>query len=218
MKGKLALLLVMASWGSNLKSQDVQVDRWNLSKYMREAQQEEAKNNLENAIRTYYHVKQIDSIYSLQSGLHRIAANRIDSLLPILQKQVRGKLKGSWKLVQRMPSPDADIIFTDFIKVTSRKIIFYNVVNGKKRVLFRRKLNIEPYSVYLSYAFPTFRVGEKEVWELFVRKVDSEERLVWKEYADRNGAMRLLINDRLKDPEKQRQAEKKGPYTYYIRQ
>lgn len=138
--------------------------------------------------------------------------NKNDSLI---QKSIINKLKGTWKLAQNNDSGSTNIIFSDYIVFTDKRIKFYN----QKKKLKSSKLIFEPIKNNFFEDTMGLKFGENEIWTLDFREINNELRLVWNRKIDKDGNLRIRTDDRqiIKDPIKRQKALEGEIHTYYIK-
>ena len=211
MNSKIIYILFLLNLGTNTFAQLSKLNTEQRLVYLNKALSFEKSNQLEESLRWYFFIYQKDTI----SQDRKFVQKKIDSLIPIVRKATIHKLKGKWKLSNNLERDSTNIIFSDLIKFTNKKIIFFN----KSKKIRTEKLKIEPFTYRLSYDYPSLKIGNNETWILNFREINNERRLIFEKRMDKNGQVWGMIDDRgiIKDKEKRKKALEGEIHTYYIK-
>ena len=208
---KIIYILFLLNLGTNTFAQLRKLNTEQRLVFLNKALSFEKSNQLEESLRWYFFIYQKDTI----SQDRKFVQKKIDSLIPIVRKATIHKLKGKWKLSNNLERDSTNIIFSDLIKFTNKKIIFFN----KSKKIRTEKLKIEPFTYRLSYDYPSLKIGNNETWILNFREINNEHRLIFEKRMDKNGQVWGMIDDRgiIKDKEKRKKALEGEIHTYYIK-
>ena len=208
---KIIYILFLLNLGTNTFAQLRKLNTEQRLVFLNKALSFEKNNQLEESLRWYFFIYQKDTI----SQDRKFVQKKIDSLIPIVRKATIHKLKGKWKLSNNLERDSTNIIFSDLIKFTNKKIIFFN----KSKKIRTEKLKIEPFTYRLSYDYPSLKIGNNETWILNFREINNERRLIFEKRMDKNGHVWGMIDDRgiIKDKEKRKKALEGEIHTYYIK-
>ena len=208
---KIIYILFLLNLGTNTFAQLRKLNTEQRLVFLNKALSFEKSNQLEESLRWYFFIYQKDTI----SQDRKFVQKKIDSLKPIVRKATIHKLKGKWKLSNNLERDSTNIIFSDLIKFTNKKIIFFN----KSKKIRTEKLKIEPFTYRLSYDYPSLKIGNNETWILNFREINNERRLIFEKRMDKNGQVWGMIDDRgiIKDKEKRKKALEGEIHTYYIK-
>lgn len=208
---KIIYILFLLNLGTNTFAQLRKLNTEQRLVFLNKALSFEKSNQLEESLRWYFFIYQKDTI----SQDRKFVQKKIDSLIPIVRKATIHKLKGKWKLSNNLERDSTNIIFSDLIKFTNKKIIFFN----KSKKIRTEKLKIEPFTYRLSYDYPSLKIGNNETWILNFREINNERRLIFEKRMDKNGQVWGMIDDRgiIKDKEKRKKALEGEIHTYYIK-
>jgi hypothetical protein len=208
---KIIYILFLLNLGTNTFAQLRKLNTEQRLVFLNKALNFEKNNQLEESLRWYFFIYQKDTI----SQDRKFVQKKIDSLIPIVRKATIHKLKGKWKLSNNLERDSTNIIFSDLIKFTNKKIIFFN----KSKKIRTEKLKIEPFTYRLSYDYPSLKIGNNETWILNFREINNERRLIFEKRMDKNGQVWGMIDDRgiIKDKEKRKKALEGEIHTYYIK-
>lgn len=208
---KIIYILFLLNLGTNTFAQLRKLNTEQRLVFLNKALSFEKNNQLEESLRWYFFIYQKDTI----SQDRKFVQKKIDSLIPIVRKATIHKLKGKWKLSNNLERDSTNIIFSDLIKFTNKKIIFFN----KSKKIRTEKLKIEPFTYRLSYDYPSLKIGNNETWILNFREINNERRLIFEKRMDKNGQVWGMIDDRgiIKDKEKRKKALEGEIHTYYIK-
>ena len=208
---KIIYILFLLNLGTNTFAQLRKLNTEQRLVFLNKALSFEKSNQLEESLRWYFFIYQKDTI----SQDIKFVQKKIDSLIPIVRKATIHKLKGKWKLSNNLERDSTNIIFSDLIKFTNKKIIFFN----KSKKIRTEKLKIEPFTYRLSYDYPSLKIGNNETWILNFREINNERRLIFEKRMDKNGQVWGMIDDRgiIKDKEKRKKALEGEIHTYYIK-
>ena len=211
MNSKIIYILFLLNLGTNTFAQLSKLNTEQRLVYLNKALSFEKNNQLEESLRWYFFIYQRDTI----SQDKKFVQKKIDSLIPIVRKATIHKLKGKWKLSNNLERDSTNIIFSDLIKFTNKKIIFFN----KSKKIRTEKLKIEPFTYRLSYDYPSLKIGNNETWILTFRDINNERRLIFEKRMDKKGQVWVMIDDRgiIKDKEKRKKASEGEIHTYYIK-
>ena len=211
MNSKIIYILFLLNLGTNTFAQLSKLNTEQRLVYLNKALSFEKNNQLEESLRWYFFIYQRDTI----SQDKKFVQKKIDSLIPIVRKATIHKLKGKWKLSNNLERDSTNIIFSDLIKFTNKKIIFFN----KSKKIRTEKLKIEPFTYRLSYDYPSLKIGNNETWILTFRDINNERRLIFEKRMDKKGQVWVMIDDRgiIKDKEKRKKALEGEIHTYYIK-
>ena len=211
MNPKIIFILFLLNLGTNTFAQLSKLNTEQRLVYLNKALSFEKNNQLEESLIWYFFIYQRDTI----SQDKKFVQKKIDSLIPIVRKATIHKLKGKWKLSNNLEKDSTNIIFSDLIKFTNKKIIFFN----KSKKIRTEKLKIEPFTYRLSYDYPSLKIGNNETWILNFREINNERRLIFEKRMDKNGQVWGMIDDRgiIKDKEKRKKALEGEIHTYYIK-
>ena len=195
---KIIYILFLLNLGTNTFAQLRKLNTEQRLVFLNKALSFEKSNQLEESLRWYFFIYQKDTI----SQDRKFVQKKIDSLIPIVRKATIHKLKGKWKLSNNLERDSTNIIFSDLIKFTNKKIIFFN----KSKKIRTEKLKIEPFTYRLSYDYPSLKIGNNETWILNFREINNERRLIFEKRMDKNGQVWGMIDDRgiIKDKEKRK--------------
>lgn len=208
---KIIYILFLLNLGTNTFAQLRKLNTEQRLVFLNKALSFEKSNQLEESLRWYFFIYQKDTI----SQDRKFVQKKIDSLIPIVRKATIHKLKGKWKLSNNLERDSTNIIFSDLIKFTNKKIIFFN----KSKKIRTEKLKIQPFTYRLSYDYPSLKIGNNETWILNFREINNERRLIFEKRMDKNGQVWGMIDDRgiIKDKEKRKKALEGEIHTYYIK-
>ena len=208
---KIIYILFLLNLGTNTFAQLRKLNTEQRLVFLNKALSFEKSNQLEESLRWYFFIYQKDTI----SQDRKFVQKKIDSLIPIVRIATIHKLKGKWKLSNNLERDSTNIIFSDLIKFTNKKIIFFN----KSKKIRTEKLKIEPFTYRLSYDYPSLKIGNNETWILNFREINNERRLIFEKRMDKNGQVWGMIDDRgiIKDKEKRKKALEGEIHTYYIK-
>ena len=208
---KIIYILFLLNLGTNTFAQLRKLNTEQRLVFLNKALSFEKSNQLEESLRWYFFIYQKDTI----SQDRKFVQKKIDSLIPIVRKATIHKLKGKWKLSNNLERDSTNIIFSDLIKFTNKKIIFFK----KSKKIRTEKLKIEPFTYGLSYDYPSLKIGNNETWILNFREINNERRLIFEKRMDKNGQVWGMIDDRgiIKDKEKRKKALEGEIHTYYIK-
>lgn len=158
-------------------------------------------------------------IYGEKSDLGITARSKIDSLLPIVQKNIIKAWKGNWKLKELNYNPYPGK-FPEYILFDESKITFYQKrPNGRIKTV-----RVEPIK-FLNYdsmdVLDTDQVVFKnsEVWRFSLSSESIPNRLYPTIVKDSLGGMKILLDERriIRDKIMREKALKKEIHTYYIK-
>ena len=211
MNPKIIFILFLLNLGTNTFAQLSKLNTEQRLVYLNKALSFEKNNQLEESLIWYFFIYQRDTI----SQDKKFVQKKIDSLIPIVRKATIHKLKGKWKLSNNLEKDSTNIIFSDLIKFTNKKIIFFN----KSKKIRTEKLKIEPFTYRLSYDYPSLKIGNNETWIFKFRDINNERRLIFEKRMDKKGQVWGMIDDRgiIKDKEKRKKALEGEIHTYYIK-
>ena len=211
MNPKIIFILFLLNLGTNTFAQLSKLNTEQRLVYLNKALSFEKNNQLEESLIWYFFIYQRDTI----SQDKKFVQKKIDSLIPIVRKATIHKLKGKWKLSNNLERDSTNIIFSDLIKFTNKKIIFFN----KSKKIRTEKLKIEPFTYRLSYDYPSLKIGNNETWIFKFRDINNERRLIFEKRMDKKGQVWGMIDDRgiIKDKEKRKKALEGEIHTYYIK-
>lgn len=174
------------------------------------------KGKLEIAIYEYY----MSNKYGENSDIKKSAQQKIDSLLPIIQKDIIKQWKGNWKIKELNFDPYPGK-FSNYICFEEDKIVFYKKdSNGKKMILRSEQINFLRYdSIKIQFDVHNVIFKNSEVWSFKVRKRKLQKRLYPELVLDSSGAREVLLDERgiIMDKKMRKRAYKREIYTFYIK-
>jgi hypothetical protein len=157
--------------------------------------------------------------YGQDSGIKILARQKIDSLLPLIQKKIIKQWKGNWKIKELNYNPYSGKI-TDYIRFEEDKIVFYKKdANGKEIVIRSESIRFFPYdSVKSDFNVRKVVFKNSEIWSFWSGRRKREKRLYPKLVRDSLGVSRILNDERgiIIDRKLRRKELKKEIYTFYV--
>lgn len=157
--------------------------------------------------------------YGQDSGIKILARQKIDSLLPLIQKEIIKQWKGNWKIKELNYNPYSGK-FTDYIRFEEDKIVFYKKdANGKEIVIRSESIRFSPYdSVKSDFNVRKVVFKNSEIWSFWAGRRKREKRLYPKLVRDSLGVSRILNDERgiIIDRKLRRKELKKEIYTFYV--
>ncbi|PKB15727.1 hypothetical protein [Flavobacterium sp. 5] len=138
------------------------------------------------------------------------------------QNVVQKELKGRWKMQKNENFNNTDINFGEFLKFNDNEINFFKIESGKeeeesiKKITFIYDFGNQHYN---NDRCQLIKFENGEVWELTLRLINNETRLIWELKMDKNGSFIILADDRgvIKNPELRKKALEGEINTYYIK-
>ena len=162
------------------------------------------------ALHYYCNVYSID----LDKKLESLAKIKIDSLLPLFQKNEVKKWRGKWILKQLK----TDRFSYDQIVITSNEILFYDKKNDSipTRIEVIKSVDYNPNELEVPISKVVFK--NKEIWEFYTKKVNNELRLYPNLKTDAKGLTYILLDERamIKGKAEREKAMAEDIWTYYI--
>lgn len=175
------------------------------------------KGKLEIAISEY----DVAFRYDKKSNIGIISRQKIDSLLPMVQKKFIKQWKGNWKLKELHNERWLSGKLTEYIRIDDDKIVFYQKdSNGKDSVIRSELIRFFPYDSvksFLNLRKVVFK--NSEVWIFSAEKKKSQKRLYPTLERSSSGMGYMIIDERsfIMDRKARRKAEKIEIYTYYVK-
>ncbi len=132
------------------------------------------------------------------------------------QNSFKECLNGSWKLSEKHKC-NTLLNFSNYIKFTHDEVHFYNSKDEKNEIIYQIK-NLDSPNNHINSQLIKFENGE--VWQLNIRKINNEIRLIWKLDIDAEGIHWIHADDRgiIRDKEKRRLALESEINTYYFKE
>lgn len=149
-----------------------------------------------------------------------LAFHKIDSLLPIIRKNVLKQWKGNWKLKELNYNPFPGS-FPDYISFDNDRIVFYKKDSlGNKiitRTEFFRFTSYDPSKSNFDVRKVVFK--NEEIWSFTVIKKNRKLRLYPELIRDSIGRRKVLIDERgmIMDKKLRKKELKKEIYTFYLK-
>jgi hypothetical protein len=173
------------------------------------------KDKLEVAISQFYMANK----YGQDSRIKVLARKKIDSLLPLIQKEIIKQWKGNWKIKELNYNPYPGK-FTDYIRFEEDKIVFYKKdTNGKEIVIRSELIRFLPYdSVKSDFNVRKVVFKNSEIWSFWAGRKKREKRLYPKLVRDSLGVSKILNDERgiIIDRKLRRKELEKEIYTFYV--
>ena len=173
------------------------------------------KNKLDIALSQFH----VAYIYDKTSKMGISARQKIDSLLPIVQKAILKNLKGNWKIKELNFNPYPGK-FSEYIRFDYNEIIFYKKQpNGKLIPIRSEPVNFVSYDPMKILNTHQVVFKNSEIWSFWISKKNGEKRLYPKMEKDSFGEIRTLLDERgiIIDKKLRERELKKEIYTYYTR-
>jgi hypothetical protein len=153
------------------------------------------------------------------SNVKILARQKIDSLLPLIRKKNIREWKGNWKIKELNYNPYPGK-FSDYIRFTDDKIIFYQKKPDGKEIILRS----EPFK-FLQYDSIKYDANirkvefkNSEIWSFWVGTKNSQKRLYPKLERDSLGISIMLLDERgfTTDRKLRKREMEKEIYTFYV--
>jgi len=174
------------------------------------------KKNFEFATSQFYMAEK----YGSDTIIKKKARKKIDSILPLAQKNIINELKGDWKLKELNYNPYPGK-FPEYIRITDNEVVFYKVGSNNDEIKLRtEQIRFLPYDS-LKYDFSARRIifSNSEVWTFWVSRKKRQKKLYPKIYKDSIGNSKILLDERgiIIDKKERKKALQKEIYTYYTK-
>jgi hypothetical protein len=173
------------------------------------------KNKLEIAVSQFYMANK----YGKDLVIKILARQKIDSLLPYLQKEIIMQWKGNWKIKELNYNPYPGK-FTDYIRFEEDKIVFYQKdSNGKEIVIRSEPIKFLPYdSVKTDFDVRKVVFRNSEIWSFWAGKKKHQKRLYPKLQRDSISNSKFLLDERgiIMNRKLRKKELEKEIYTFYV--
>lgn len=174
------------------------------------------KKKFETAISQFYRAENFGS----DSIIKKLARKKIDSILPLAQKQIISELKGDWRLKELNYDPYPGK-FSEYIRITESEIIFYRLNSNNTEVVLRKEqIRFLPYdSLKHNFSARRFLFENSEEWTFWTSKKRFIKKLYPEIYRDSNGNRKKMLDDRgiIINKKERKKAMKKEIYTFYVK-
>ncbi|ESU25226.1 hypothetical protein FLJC2902T_31670 [Flavobacterium limnosediminis JC2902] len=139
------------------------------------------------------------------------------------QNDFQKEINGTWKVKKMIMNNNTSIDFGEYLKFINNEIHFFKMESGKEIEESIKKI------VFINYPIknvsPEHRGGQlikfenEEIWELWLRDINNEKRLIWQLRITKDGEYVIKTDDRgiIKDPEARKKALEDEINTYYIK-
>lgn len=174
---------------------------------------EDALNNSNGLLALYmFHST---GIFDLNTEIEHISKKRVDSLLPIYQKQHFEKIKGKWKLKHLK----TQFFSYEYIEITDDEILFYDKNNSAvpSRIEKIKFAKHDPLDIMIPVSSVEFQ--NTEIWRFSLNSEKGEERLYPNIDRFSDGTSVILLDERayITDTIKRKKALEED-ITYYLRE
>ena len=168
------------------------------------------RKKLEKAFQAFH----ISTIYDEKSEIGKISIQKIDSILPVIRKNILEKCKGTWKIKELHPD-QYGTSYPDFIEFNNDEVFFFKRISNSEKKLMRKEtvkfVEYQRFSLYSESYNLIF--SNNEIWSFSVVKKNNVNKLYPSKERDSTG-ITILLHQSYRG-KKYRKNEIKNELTFY---